>query len=150
MITVDLMSFKDDLRIKRQEDQRLIWDPIRKKWLVLQPEEMVRQLLLCYLMQGKGYPASRIRMEMGLKLNALDKRCDLLVYDQDIKPWLLAECKAPHVHVSLDVFEQIARYNLVLQVPYLLVTNGLETHCCLIDYQTRTYNFLEDLPSCPS
>jgi len=148
MIDIDLMQFKDHLRIKREDGVRKIWDPIRKKWLVLQPEEMVRQLLLQYLLLEKGYNHNRIRMEKGLQINTLDRRCDLLVFDDKVQPYLLAECKAPHVKIGQEVFEQIAWYNTSLTVPYLLVTNGLEVYCCEIDYETRTYSFLREIPAC--
>jgi len=150
MISIDFMLYKDELRIRKKENQRFIWDPVRKKWLVLQPEELVRQLLLLYLLREKHYSTQRIRTEQGLILNSLEKRCDLLVYDAEAKPWLLAECKSPHVAIGRDVFEQIARYNMVLNVPYLLVTNGMETFCCKVDYQSRECTFLEEIPACIS
>lgn len=146
MIDLNLMPYKEHLRIKRENGARKIWDPIRKKWLVLQPEELVRQLLLQYLLVKKGYNHNRIRMEKGLQVNTLDKRCDLLVFDAQVQPWLLAECKAPHIHVGQEVFEQAAWYNTALLVPYLLVTNGMQTYCCAIDYETRTYTFLQEVP----
>lgn len=147
MLELHLDRFKDELRLKREGDTRLIWDPIRRKWLVLQPEEMVRQLLLQYLLTERGYNRNRIRMEKGLQVNALDRRCDLLVFDAQVQPFLLAECKAPHVKIGQEVFEQIAWYNTTLQVPYLLVTNGIESHCCKVDYAARSYEFLREVPA---
>ncbi len=146
MIDLKLMDYKDALRIKQEGGVRKLWDPVRKKWLVLQPEELVRQLLLQYLIQDRKCKLNRIRMEKGLQISSLDKRCDLLVYDKEVKPWLLAECKAPHVHIKQEVFEQVAWYNTALEVPYLLVTNGIETYCCAIDYHTRAYTFLQEVP----
>lgn len=146
MIDLNLMKYKEHLQLKRQDGTRKIWDPVRKKWLVLQPEELVRQLLLQYLLLEKGYNRNRIRMEKGLQVNELDKRCDLLVFDEKIQPFLLAECKAPHVPVGQEVFEQIAWYNTALTVPFLLVTNGIDSYCCAIDYNTRTYTFLQEIP----
>lgn len=146
MIDLNLMKYKEHLQLKRQDGTRKIWDPVRKKWLVLQPEELVRQLLLQYLLLEKGYNRNRIRMEKGLQVNELDKRCDLLVFDEKIRPFLLAECKAPHVPVGQEVFEQIAWYNTALTVPFLLVTNGIDSYCCAIDYATRTYTFLQEVP----
>ncbi len=146
MIDLNLMKYKEHLQLKRQDGMRKIWDPVRKKWLVLQPEELVRQLLLQYLLLEKGYNRNRIRMEKGLQVNELDKRCDLLVFDEKIRPFLLAECKAPHVPVGQEVFEQIAWYNTALTVPFLLVTNGIDSYCCAIDYETRTYTFLQEVP----
>ena len=145
-INIDLLRYKDQLRVKRQADKRLIFDRIRKKWLVLQPEEMVRQLILEYLLQERGYNSNRISMERGLKVNTLDRRFDLLVYDKEVKPYLLIECKAPQVKISQAVFEQVSWYNSSLQVPYLMVTNGRENYCCWMDYKAKSYRFLDAVP----
>ena len=83
---------------------------------------------------------------MGLTLNGLMKRCDILVYDTDFKPFLLVECKSAKVPIDQAVFDQIARYNLKFKVPYLMVTNGLATFCCQIDYTTEGYHFLSEIP----
>lgn len=146
MLELHLDRYKDGLRLKREADTRLIWDPIRRKWLVLQPEEMVRQLLLQYLLTDRGYNRNRIRMEKGLHVNDLNRRCDLLVYDAQVQPFLLAECKAPHVKIGQEVFEQIAWYNTALQVPYLLITNGIESYCCKINHEAQSYEFLGEVP----
>ncbi|MCI4650341.1 type I restriction enzyme HsdR N-terminal domain-containing protein [Phaeodactylibacter sp.] len=145
-IHIDLLRYKDQLRVKRQADKRFIFDRIRKKWLVLQPEEMVRQLVLEYLLQERGYNSNRISMERGLKVNTLDRRFDLLVYDKEVKPYLLIECKAPQVKISQAVFEQVSWYNSSLQVPYLMVTNGRENYCCWMDYEAKSYRFLDVVP----
>lgn len=145
-IHIDLLRYKDQLRVKRQADKRFIFDRIRKKWLVLQPEEMVRQLVLEYLLQERGYNSNRISMERGLKVNTLDRRFDLLVYDKEVKPYLLIECKAPQVKISQAVFEQVSCYNSSLQVPYLMVTNGRENYCCWMDYEAKSYRFLDVVP----
>ncbi len=146
MIELNLTLYQSALRIRRQNGVRQIWDPIRKKWLVLQPEEMVRQLLLQYLLQVKHYNAQRIRMERGLEVNTMSRRCDMLVFDKNVQPWLLAECKAPHVPVSQAVFDQAAIYNTTHKAPYLLVTNGIDTWCCAIDHQRGSYTFLREVP----
>lgn len=145
-IHIDLLRYKDQLRVKRQADKRFIFDRIRKKWLVLQPEEMVRQLVLEYLLQERGYNSNRISMERGLKVNTLDRRFDLLVYDKEVKPYLLIECKAPQAKISQAVFEQVSWYNSSLQVPYLMVTNGRENYCCWMDYEAKSYRFLDVVP----
>lgn len=123
-----------------------IFAAVRKQYLVLQPEEMVRQLVLLYLNQALNYPKNRIRVEMGLEVNRLKKRCDILVFDPDFKPWLLVECKAPKVTIDQKTFEQIAQYNLKLSVPYLLVVNGPVHYICKIDHQQKTFDFLHKLP----
>ena len=149
MIELDLPAFRKDLRLKREGERRFLFDPIRRKWLVLQPEELVRQLLVQYLMQEKGYNRNRINIEKGLKVNELDKRCDVLVYDRSMAPFLLVECKAPAVNVSQETFRQIAMYNFPLKVPFLLVTNGAVTYCCRMDYQLETFEFLDGVPDYP-
>lgn len=145
-IDLGLMRFKDLLKIKRENDKRLIFDPIRRKWLVLQPEEMIRQLVLHFLVEEKHYNIARINLEKGLKVNDLDKRFDLLVYDQGLQPFLLVECKAPQVAINQDVFRQASWYNLPLKVRYLLVTNGIDAYCCALDYENQRHEFLGEVP----
>lgn len=149
MFELELMKYKDELKIRREADKRLIFDPIRKKWLVLQPEEVVRQLVVQFLIQEKGYNKNRINIEKGLTVNDLSKRCDILVYDQQLAPFLLVECKAPHVDITQDVFKQIAWYNMPLKVNYLLVTNGVASFCCVMDYERQSYEFLDHVPDFP-
>ena len=145
-IEINLMQFKSLLKTRREEDKRYIYDPIRKKWLVLQPEELVRQLVIHYLLEEKNYNRNRINLERGLRVNSLQKRFDLLVYDMEVNPFLLVECKAPQVPISQDVFHQAAIYNMELKVRYLLITNGIETLCCSIDYQKKSVEYLEAVP----
>ncbi len=142
----DFSKYKSDLRIKKVNGRHYIYDPIRRKDLVLQPEEFVRQLVVQYLLQDRGYPFNRIRVEMLLEINTRRKRCDILIFDQEIKPFLLVECKAATVKISQATFDQIARYNLALEVPYLVVTNGLETYCCSMDHENERYDFLGEIP----
>lgn len=106
----------------------------------------MRQNFLQYLIQEKKYPASLIAVEAGLKYNQLQKRMDVLVYDKQGSPHLMVECKAPEVKITQDVFDQIARYNMVFKVKYLVVTNGLHHFCCLMDYTQNTYLYLEQIP----
>ncbi len=147
MIDLDLLALKHLLKVKKQDGKTWIFDRIRRKWLVLQPEELVRQLLIHYLIEEKGYNSSRISLEKGLKVNKIDKRFDVLVYSHQLKPLLLAECKAPHVDISHQTFRQIAWYNMTLKVPFLVVTNGLTTFCCRVDHQQESYDYLEEIPS---
>lgn len=143
---MDFLVFAENLKIKTQDEKRYIFDPIRKKWLVLQPEEFVRQLIIQYLIQNKGYSPNRIAIERGIKVNGLAKRCDILVYDQDMQPFLLIECKAPEIPLSADVFHQMAVYNMQLRVPHLMMSNGTSTYMCKIDVEKQEYTLLEDLP----
>jgi len=143
---MDFLALAGNLKIKTQDQKRYIFDPIRKKWLVLQPEEFVRQLIIQYLIQNKGYSSNRIAIERGIKVNGLAKRCDILVYNQDMQPFLLIECKAPEIPLSADVFHQMAVYNMQLRVPHLMMSNGTSTYLCKIDVEKQEYTLLEDLP----
>ncbi|NQX99392.1 MAG: type I restriction enzyme HsdR N-terminal domain-containing protein [Flavobacteriales bacterium] len=134
------------IKIKEEGGKTYIFDFIRKKYLVLQPEEWVRQNFIQYLIQDKNYVASLIAIEKGLKLNELQKRADIVIYDKQAQPIVLIECKAPKVNLSQEVFEQVARYNMVFKVPYLIVTNGLEHYCAKIDFQKNSFKFLENIP----
>lgn len=147
MIPLDLTPFKSELRLKKEEGKVYVFDPVRSKWLVLLPEELVRQLLILYLIKEKAYSKNFIAVEKGLKVNELDKRFDLLIYDPDTQPFMLVECKAPTVKITQDVFRQIAIYNMAFQVDFLLVTNGIQTYCCKMDYQEKSWEFLNDIPN---
>jgi hypothetical protein len=144
-----LLELREQLQIRQHEAQRQLYDPIRRKWLVMQPEETVRQLLLIFLTREKGYSPNRIGVEKTLSFNGLTRRFDILVYDPAMQPWMLVECKAPGVPISQDTFDQAARYNLPLRVPYLVVSNGRDTYCCKMDYENEGYDFLEGLPEFP-
>jgi hypothetical protein len=133
-------------KIKTEGQRTQIFDGIRKKYLVLTPEEWVRQHFVHFLMSEKGVPGSLIAIEKGLVLNGMQKRCDLLVHDQSGLPLLIVECKAPKVKISQETFDQIARYNMVLKVDYLVVTNGMDHYCCRIDHKNSSYEFLRDIP----
>ncbi|NUO01793.1 MAG: type I restriction enzyme HsdR N-terminal domain-containing protein [Saprospiraceae bacterium] len=146
---LSLMRFKDLLQLRQSAEGTAIYDPIRKKWLVLQPEEMVRQLAVMYLLEEKHYNKNRIKVEKSLRINTLSKRCDVLVYDQDMRPFLLVECKAPRVKITEATFRQLAAYNLPLRVPYLLAVNGIAAYCCQMDYERETWALLDDVPDYP-
>ncbi len=133
-------------KLKQEEARTFIFDSIRKKYIVLTPEEWVRQNFLQFLIHEKKIPASLIAVEIGLKYNQLQKRADILVYDKQANPYLLVECKAPEVKISQDTFDQIARYNMAFKVKYLVVTNGMSHFCCLMDYTKNSYQFLESIP----
>ncbi|MDP1745226.1 MAG: type I restriction enzyme HsdR N-terminal domain-containing protein [Bacteroidota bacterium] len=144
MKTLNLPSYQ--FKLKQQGLRTQIFDSIRKKYVVLTPEEWVRQNFLQFLIQEKNYPASLIAVEAGLKYNQLQKRMDVLVYDKQGTPHLMVECKAPEVKINQDVFDQIARYNMVFKVKYLVVTNGMHHFCCLMDYTNNAYQYLEQIP----
>lgn len=134
-------------RIQEGSDKSLIFDPIRKKYVTLTPEEWVRQHILAFLYTDLGYPRGLIEVEKGLDYSGMKWRADALAYSVSGNPILLVECKAPNVAVTQQTFDQISRYNLVFQVPFLLVTNGLAHYCCKIDMENRSYEFLEKIPS---
>lgn len=136
-----------DIRVKSNKNKALIFDPFRKKYLVLTPEEWVRQHFLNFLVSIKGYPASRIGVEVGLRLNGTQKRADIVVYDSYGRPLIIVECKASSVPITQATFDQIARYNMVLNVPFLVVSNGMQHYYCIMDHKLKSYHFLEDLPA---
>jgi predicted type IV restriction endonuclease len=133
-------------RFKNSENKVAIFDEIRKKFIILTPEEWVRQHVVHYLLTDKSYPKSWINVEKRIKINSLIKRYDVVVFNPDGSIFLLVECKAPEIKISQHTFDQIARYNLTLKANYLMVTNGLDHYFCQLDYENERYHFLQDLP----
>jgi len=133
-------------RFKNSENKVAIFDDIRKKFILLTPEEWVRQHVVKFLLEEKKYPKAHINVEKVLKINGLTKRYDVAVFQPDGKIHLLVECKAPDVVITQNVFDQIARYNMTLDAGYLMVTNGLNHYFCQIDKEREQYVFLRDLP----
>lgn len=118
---------EQNFRIKEEGNKNLIFDEIRKRWVFLTPEEWVRQNFLQYLVVEKKYPKSLIAVERGIKVNSLQKRCDIIIYKND-KPFVVVECKEPNEQLNENVLMQLLRYNMQLQVPYLIITNGSYTY----------------------
>ena len=133
-------------RFKNSENKRLIFDEIRKRFMVFQPEEWVRQHCVRYLIQEKNYPKSLINVEKELKVNNLRKRYDIVVFNSDGSIHLIVECKAPKINIDQSTFDQIARYNLALKATYLMVTNGINHYYCQMDFEEERYQFLKDIP----
>ncbi|PTR01024.1 type I restriction and modification enzyme subunit R-like protein [Mucilaginibacter yixingensis] len=123
-----------------------LFDELRRKQIIITPEEWVRQHFVQYLIGHKQYPKTLIRLEGGLKMNGMARRSDILIYDRQGGKILLVECKAPSVAITQQVFDQIARYNMVHKVPLLAVTNGLQHYFCKIDFEQNSYSFIEQLP----
>lgn len=121
-----------------------IFDPLRKKWVALTPEEWVRQHFTAFMIAERGFPAALMGNEIALNLNGTSKRCDTVVYTQGLRPLCIVEYKAPEVNITQKVFDQIARYNSVLQAPYLIVSNGMRHFC--IRYTASGYRFLPQIP----
>lgn len=137
---------KYQIKLRKNNDNTEVFDLLRKKWLVLTPEEEVRQKMILYLLNEKDYPAGRLASEYGLKVNELKRRADIVAFDQFGHPVLIVECKAPKVKITQKVFDQIARYNLSLRVDYLVVSNGEQNYCCIMDFKQEKYAFLEEIP----
>ncbi|MGK0325182.1 MAG: hypothetical protein ACJA1D_000521 [Polaribacter sp.] len=135
-----------NFKFKSSENKTLIFDKLRKKYMVLTPEEWVRQHFVYFLIEEKKYPVSLIAIEKQLTINNLKKRSDILVFNTDGKPEIIVECKAPSIKITQDAFDQIARYNLKLKAKYLIVTNGLEHFYCKMDFKKETYIFLKMIP----
>ncbi len=124
MVQLNLPPF--EYKVTKIGEKPHIFDIIRRKYLLITPEEWVRQHVLHWLINQHRYPKSLIRTESGLHYNQLAKRSDILVYDREGKTFLLVECKASHIQLTEAVLEQAIRYNAILQAPYLLISNGLE------------------------
>ncbi len=137
---------KYEFRFKSRENKALIFDIIRKKYVVLTPEEWVRQHCLHFLLKSKKYPSGLALVERRLKVGDLDKRMDIAICNRAGKIELLVECKAPEINLDQKVFDQIARYNWEARADFLMVTNGLQHYYCKMDYEKQEYIFLPDLP----
>ena len=135
-----------NFRFKNSENKVAIFDDIRKKFIILTPEEWVRQNTIQFLLQEKNYPKSYINVEKLIKINDISKRYDIVVFQPDGTIFLLIECKAPEVIITQETFNQIARYNLTLKAQYLMVTNGLNHYFCQMNFEKEAYVFLEELP----
>ena len=134
-------------RFKNSENKISIFDEIRKKFVILQPEEWVRQHCVHYLMTEKKYPKSLINVEKELIINDLKKRYDIVVFNPDGSIHLIVECKSVKININQDTFDQIARYNLSVNATFLMVTNGINHYYCQMDFENEAYSFLKDIPN---
>jgi len=135
------------IAVKNDKGKPLILDIIRKRFVILTPEEWVRQHFIHFLINEKKVPATLIAVEKSLRLYRLGKRTDIVVYDNKLQPLLIIECKAPEIKITQETFDQIARYNMTINARYLIVTNGLQHYTCFIDHKKQAYTFLSDIPS---
>jgi len=133
-----------ELRLRSLGESTQIYDAFRKRWLVLTPEEWVRQHFLHFLINELHYPKNRIAIEFSILLNGMRKRADVLVFGAKMQPWMLIECKHAGISLSQAVFDQAARYNLKLQVPFLVITNGMDLMAAEIT--ENRIEFLKELP----
>jgi len=132
-------------RLKQSDEIPYIFCVIRKKWLLLTPEEWVRQHVVQFLIREKNYSKSSINTEVTVSINGMKKRADVIVYKKE-KPLIIVECKAPSIQITQETFDQIARYNLSLNADFLMVTNGLNHYYCQMDFQNNSYLFLKNIP----
>ena len=135
-----------EFELSERNGKLSIFDSLRKKFLILTPEEWVRQNFIRYLVSEKGFPAGLIAVEQPFIFNKMQKRSDLLVYNNLGQPKVLAECKAPSVPITSSVFEQIGLYNLTHHGPWLIVTNGIKHYCCRYQEQEGRYQFSDFIP----
>jgi hypothetical protein len=134
------------LKIKSESDLEYVYDQFRRKYVRLTPEEWVRQNFAHYLVNEKSYPASRMILEKSLRFNKMSKRCDILVSNDSGEPIVMIECKAPDIKIGQNTFEQVSVYNIVFHVEYLIITNGLQHYCCIVDFEKRSVNFMNEIP----
>lgn len=135
-----------DLRLRMDGKYLKVFDPLRRKYVALTPEEYVRQHFTAWMTDCLGYPGSLMSNEVSLKLNNTSRRCDTVVFRSDGSPAVIVEYKAPTVAITQRVFDQIVRYNMVLQSHFLIVSNGMYHFCCEMDYENETYRFLPNIP----
>lgn len=135
------------LDVRDGDRGRMVRDPVRRAWVRLTPEEWVRQHLIHALTGPLGYPVGLLVVEREVRYLGEVRRADLVAYDRARRPLLMAECKAPGVALDQACFDQAARYNTVVQAPYLLVTNGQAHYCCRVERATGRYTFVEAIPS---
>ncbi len=132
--------------IKKKENSFIILDTLRKRWVALTPEEWVRQNFVRFLIEDKQFPSALMNNEISLTQNGIKRRCDTLVTDNHGSPLVIVEYKSPSIEITQKTFDQIVRYNMVLKAQYLIISNGMKHYCCKINYETKSYSFLEDIP----
>lgn len=135
-----------EFRFKNSENKLAIFDEIRKKFIILTPEEWVRQHVIKFLNLEKKYPLSLINVEKKILINGLTRRYDIIIYTSEGCVFAIIECKAPQISISQETFNQIARYNMELNARFLMVTNGLQHYCCKIAADNNAFEFLQDFP----
>lgn len=144
MVQLNLPPY--NIKVKNEDGRRKIFDILRRKYFVITPEEWVRQHFIHFLIDHKGYPVSLLANEVALSVGDKVIRADSVLYDKNLSPRMIIEYKAPHIKLTQKVFDQISAYNLLLHVDYLIVSNGIETYICKMDYAQQTYIFLETVP----
>ena len=136
-----------NIKLRDNEGRREVFDMVRNRFVALTPEEWVRQHVIHQLHYELGYPLELMQVEGAITLNGMTRRCDIVVYDESVKPLVIVECKNEAVALTQKVLDQACRYNLVLQVPYLCLTNGVQQVCCRVDFDERKVIFIPKLPN---
>lgn len=144
-LEINLLVHEDKIKKRVDEGKVRVFDPVRRKFLVATPEEWVRQLFISFLVNEKNIPLSKIAVEKQLLINNMQKRFDIVVYGDDFSPLTIIECKSPKISISDDTFRQASLYNLELRAPFLIVTNGMATYHCAIDFASRSFRFLSSI-----
>ena len=134
------------IKLRETDGRREVFDMVRNRFVALTPEEWVRQHFIQYLHEVLLYPVELLQVEGAISLNGMTRRCDIVVYDEDVKPLIIVECKKETVPLSQKVIDQACRYNLVLQVPFLCITNGKQQLCCKVDFAKKCLNTISELP----
>ena len=134
------------IKIAERNGKKVIFDILRRKYVALTPEEWVRQHVVHFIIEKKGYPQTLIANEVELKIGNKSLRCDSVLYDRNMQPRMIIEYKSPSIELQQKVFNQISTYNLLLKVDYLIVSNGMQHYCCKMDYENHKYVFLEEIP----
>lgn len=144
-VDINLLKHSDKVIKKNITGKAQLYDPIRKKYVAATPEEWVRQLFIQFLLEDKNINKNRIAVEKQLIINGLQKRFDILIYDKEFNTHTLIECKAPNVTIGENTFFQASTYNLELKAPFLIVSNGLNTYHCSIDFENKSFSFLQEM-----
>ena len=144
LVPLNLPTF--DIKIKKNDDQLLVWDPTRKKQIVLTPEEWVRQHFVHYLIEHLHYPSPLMANEVKLSVGNKKLRADTVLYDRSLRPRMIIEYKAPSIQITRKVFDQILAYNTLLHVEYLVISNGLSTYCMRTGSNDNSAQFLDTIP----
>lgn len=144
MIPLNLPPF--EIKLSGTREHPLIFDVLRQKAVALTPEEWVRQHFVHFLIEQRQYPQTLMANEVQLRVGDKQLRADTVVYDRQLQPRMIVEYKAPSISLTQKVFDQISVYNLLLHVDYLVVSNGLQSYCCKMDYEHEKYLFIEEIP----
>lgn len=146
ILPLDLENNPELFSLRQRDMRKEIFDPVRKKWVVLQPEEWVRQIIILTLMTKYKIPGNLIGIEKGFLINQRQKRFDIVIYDRQVKPAILIECKAYNIPVNQKVFDQLSKYNTHVKAPFLMATNGVVTYCCQQNHENKDLMFIDQLP----